>query len=146
MAMNQKPNDPFDEPIEPGFKPRSQRLDEELQVDPELAEGAAGGGRIAAYALAIVLVLGAVFYGMNTFSTGPTATPTASSTANQNAAQTTTPATQPGVRDVTPYNSQPGTTTGAAPARPIAPPANAPVGTEIDRSRSGGPTTGGQAK
>jgi hypothetical protein len=39
------------------------------------------------------------------------------------------------MRDVTPRtNTDPGTTTGAAPARPQVPPASAPTSQEIDRS------------
>jgi hypothetical protein len=34
------------------------------------------------------------------------------------AEQNSKPPVAPGVRDVTPYNNQPGTTTGAAPAQP----------------------------
>ena len=44
---------------------RQARLDNELQADPELAEGPASGGKIAMFAVAIALVLGAVFYGLN---------------------------------------------------------------------------------
>ena len=40
---------------------RAARLDNELQPDPELAEGPASGGRIALFAIAIAVVLGAVF-------------------------------------------------------------------------------------
>ena len=43
------------------------------------------------------------------------------------------------MRDVTPRkNTEPGMTTGAAPARPQQPPANAPTGEEIDRSAKPG--------
>ena len=45
-----------------------QRLDNELQIDPELAEGPASSGRIALFAVAIAVVLGAVFYGLNNSS------------------------------------------------------------------------------
>src|SRR5580693_6782776 len=41
------------------------RLDDELQPDPELAEGPASGGRVAMFAVAIAVVFGAVFYGLN---------------------------------------------------------------------------------
>ena len=148
MANEHIPNDPYraGDPDAPyRTKPRSDpaddhaaRLDNELQIDPELAEGPAAGSRIALYAVAIAVVLGAVFYGLNNSSikeasTTPTAAP---ATTAQNAA----PTSPPGLRDVTPRaNSQPGTTTGAASstpnpapnrksADPKAPPAPAPSG------------------
>ena len=51
---------------------RRQTLDNELQADPELAEGSAGGGRIALFAIAVLAILGVVLYGLN--STSPTDT------------------------------------------------------------------------
>jgi hypothetical protein len=99
------------------------RLDDELQADPELAEGPASGGKIAMFAVAVVLILGAVFYGLNNSSMEHAGTtPTA-----QNTARTAPPAAPPGMRDVTPRaNTDQGVTTGAAPARPAPPPAAAP--------------------
>ena len=125
MAHQPNPNDPYitDDDIS-----RPARLDNELQPDPELAEGPAGGGRIALFAVGIALVLGAVFYGLNNSSMHQ---PGTASTA-QNAAPATTqnnspPAAPPGMRDVTPRtNTAPGTTTGAAPAQ--TPPPQAPTG------------------
>jgi hypothetical protein len=152
MANEHIPNDPYraGDPDAPyRTKPRSDpaddhaaRLDNELQIDQELAEGPAAGGRIALYAVAIAVVLGAVFYGLNNSSikeasTTPTAAP---ATTAQNAAPTSPPAAPPGMRDVAPRaNSQPGTTTGAASSTPNpnpnprfsdpkAPPAPAPSG------------------
>jgi hypothetical protein len=98
------------------------RLDDELQVDPELAEGPASSGRIAMFAVAIALVLGAVFYGLNNSSINQAGT----SSIAQNAAPSSPPAAPPGMRDVTPRtpNADPGMTTGAAPSRqtPVGPP------------------------
>jgi hypothetical protein len=73
-------------------------------------------------AVAIAIVLGVVFYGLNNTSTG---TNTAQTTpTNQSTAQTSPPPVPPGVRDVTPHNNTgPGVTTGAAPAQPQQPPA-----------------------
>ena len=83
------------------------------------------------FTVAIAIVLGAIFYGLNNTTINQAGT---SSTA-QNSSQTSPPATPPGIRDVTPRtNTDPGTTTGAAPARPQVPPASAPTGQEIDRS------------
>ncbi|MBN8961521.1 MAG: hypothetical protein J0H71_10320 [Rhizobiales bacterium] len=139
MAYERDPNDPFrpivgDEPL------RDARSTDNhlLQADPELAEGPASGSRIALYAIAAAVILGAVFYGLNnsetTTATTNTTTPTAQTTAPQstpksdrNMAEQSKPPVAPGVRDVTPYNNQPGTTTGSAPAQPQSappPPAN----------------------
>jgi hypothetical protein len=121
MAIENNPNDAHDrdhlrDSIRSDTDRRSPaQLDDDLQV--ELAKGPAGNMKIALFALGIALVLGAVFYGLNRSSmqqasTVPTPAP------SQNSASTTSPpAAPPGVRDVTPRtNSQPGTTTGAAPA------------------------------
>jgi hypothetical protein len=148
MANERIPNDPY-RPTLAGDDLRGDdlrnpaRLDNELQPDPELAEGPASGSRVAMYAVAIAVVLGIVFYGLNnssikqagTSSTAQNATPT--STAQNN---TQPPAAPPGMRDVTPRaNTQQGVTTGAAPARPQTPPASAPTGQ--DANRAGNPPT-----
>ena len=100
-------------------------LDNQLQPDPELAEGPASGGRVAIFAVAIAVVLGAVFYGLNHSSINGAGT---SSTAEN--AQTALPAAPPGMRDVTPRaNTEPGVTTGAAPANPQVPQAAPPSST-----------------
>jgi hypothetical protein len=74
-------------------------------------------------------VLGAVLYGLNNSSihqAGTSPSPTAQNApAARTADQTTSPAAPPGMRDVTPRaNTEPGVTTGAAPARPQAPSSN----------------------
>jgi hypothetical protein len=133
MANQRNPNDPYGSSSADDEYRRSARLDSELQPDPELAEGPASSGRIAMFALGIAVILGAVFYGLNNTSinqasTSPT--PTA-----QNTAQTSPPVAPPGMRDVTPGpNTAPGVTTGAAPARPQAPPSAAPAGPDVNRS------------
>jgi hypothetical protein len=127
MAYERNPNDPYraGDPYRPNLADdeyrRAARLDNKLQPDPELGEGPASGAKIAMFAVAIAVVLGAVFYGLNNTSINQAGT---SSTA-QNTAQTSPPAAPPGMRDVTPRpNAGPGTTTGAAPARPQSPPSN----------------------
>jgi hypothetical protein len=126
MAIN--PDDPYRSNLTDADIRRQARLDNELQADPELAEGPASGGRVAMFALAIALVLGAVFYGLNNSSVNQAGTSPPTSTA-QNTERTSPPAAPTGMRDVTPRpNSEPGTTTGAAPARPApAPAANPPA-------------------
>jgi hypothetical protein len=122
------PNDPYRSPLADGEVRRPVRFDDELQVDPELAEGRASGGRIAMLAVAVAVILGAVFYGLNNAPIHQAGT----SSTVQTAAQDTPPA-PPGMRDVTPRsNMQPGVTTGAAPANPAptnpqsSPPATTP--------------------
>jgi hypothetical protein len=100
-------------------------LDSELHPDPELAEGPVSGGRIALFAVAIAVVLGAVFYGLNNTSLNSNGTSTTKTTpANQSTAQTSPQ----------PSDTAPGTTTGVAPARPQQPPAAAPSGADVNRS------------
>ena len=120
MAIN--PDDPYrTDPADSDIR-RQARLDNELQAGPELAEGHASGGKVAMFAIAIAVVLGAVFYGLNNSTVNEAGTSTA-----QNTERTSPPAAPTGMRDVTPRsNTQPGTTTGAAPARPT-PPAPAPA-------------------
>jgi hypothetical protein len=117
MAIERNPNDPYsatpsnDELL----RRRADQFDNELQADPELAEGPASGGRIAVFAIALVAILGVVFYGLNTSSTSPDATPTAQ----------TTPASPSGGTAQAPA----GQTTGSAmrPAQPTSPPAANPA-------------------
>ncbi|WKA31263.1 hypothetical protein [Bradyrhizobium roseum] len=124
MAYQPNPNDPYraglsNEEIRPQARPNS--LDSELQPDPELAEGRSGGSKVAMFAVAIALVMGALFYGLNNTTVNQAGTTPAGQTAQTNPA---TPTAPPGMRDVTPRaNTESGTTTGAAPSRPT-PPAN----------------------
>ena len=62
------PDDPYRSNLAGDEIRRQSRLDNELQADPELAEGPASGGKIAVFAIAIAVVLGAVFYGLNNSS------------------------------------------------------------------------------
>ena len=129
MAYN-NPDDPYrsnptESNLTDGEIRRQARLESELQADPELAEGPASGAKVAMFALAIAVVLGAVFYGLNNSSVNQAGTSPTTSTA-QNTERTSPPAAPTGMRDVTPRtNTEPGTTTGAAPMRPQAPPAPA---------------------
>ncbi|ABD88928.1 hypothetical protein [Rhodopseudomonas palustris] len=101
MAEQQNsPNDPYRR--DPAETERAMRLDQELQADTSVSGGRMSGGRIAAFAAAVVILVGALYYGMNVSSNDPT---TASQTA---------PAP----------NSSPGTTTGSAPTQQPASPGN----------------------
>ena len=64
MAYQRNPNDPYRFPDDPyrgnaadDEYRRAARLDNELQMDPELAEGPASSGRVAMFAVAIAVVL-----------------------------------------------------------------------------------------
>jgi hypothetical protein len=123
MAYERNPDDPYRPNLADDEYRRAARLDNELQPDPELAEGPASGAKVAMFAVAIALVLGAIFYGLNNTTINQAGTsPTA-----QNSSPTSPPATPRA-------NTGPGMTTGAAPARPQAPPSSAPTGQQIDRS------------
>jgi len=123
--MTYNPNDPYranltDDEIR--RQARLNSLDNEIQPDPELAEGPASGAKVAMFAIAVAVVLGAVFYGLNNTTINQAGTTPPAQTAQT---QPANPAAPPGMRDVTPRaNSDTGMTTGAAPARPAPPPAN----------------------
>ena len=125
MATQLNPNDPFRGDMsedEIRHQARLNSLDNELQPDPELAEGPASGAKVAMFAIAIAVVLGAVFYGLNNTTVNQAGTTPPSQTAQT---QPANPAAPPGMRDVTPKpNSEPGMTTGA---RPIARPRRSPI-------------------
>lgn len=124
MAYQPNPNDPYRANLTDEEIRRQARLDNELQADPELAEGAASGGKVAMFALAIAVVLGVVFYSLNNTSINQASTTPPAATAQNT--QSSPPAAPPGMRDVTPRaNTEPGMTTGAAPSRPQTPPAPA---------------------
>lgn len=124
MANERIPNDPdrFNDPYHSNLSDdfgRADRFDSELQPDPELA-GPAGDGKVALFALAIALVLGAVFYGLNNSTVNQAGTAPPAQTAQQT--QPASPAAPPGMRDITPRaNDQPGMTTGSATNRPVPP-------------------------
>ncbi|MEO6945383.1 MAG: hypothetical protein ABI146_08195 [Nitrobacter sp.] len=109
MANERNPKDPY---------ARDPADTDVQQPTPTPAAGSAGGGRMALFAVAIVVVLGALFYGLKG-TPGPTETSlTTPQSTNESTAQNnaTKPPVAPGVRDVTPSNTQRGVTTGAAPA------------------------------
>ena len=124
--MTYNPNDPYRANLSDDEIRRQARLnslDNEIPADPELGEGPASGAKIAMFAIAIAVVMGALFYGLNNTSVNQAGTEPSSKSAQT---QPANPAAPPGMRDVTPKsNSQPGTTTGAAPARPSPAPAPA---------------------
>jgi hypothetical protein len=132
MAHERNPYQPYRSPEDPHLSNlsdddirRSARFDNDPQRDSEPTERPAGEAKVAMFAIAVAVVLGAAFYGLNNTSIHQAAT---SSTA-QNTAETSAPAAPPGMRDVTPRrtNTDQGVTTGAAAVRPQTPPATAPA-------------------
>jgi hypothetical protein len=130
MPTELNPNDPYDrdhlrDPIRSNIDDTRSpaQIDDDLQVDPELAEGPASSTRIALFAVGIAVVLGLVFYGLNNSSTNQQNAATTPAPTAQNSAATSPPVAPPGMRDVSPRspNTGPGTTTGSAPANPQAP-------------------------
>lgn len=124
MAYQPNPNDPYRAGLseeEIRHQARLNSLDNDLPADPTLAEGSSpSGAKVAMFAVAIAVVLGALFYGLNTTNVNQAGTAPPNQTAQTQPA--TPPAAPPGMRDVTPRNNnQPGTTTGAATNRPAAP-------------------------
>ena len=126
MADDRFPNDPYRPNLADDEYLRAARRDADLQADPELGEGPASSGKVALFAVAIALVLGAVFYGLNNTSTTNQASNTPASQTAQT--QPANPAAPPAMRDVTPRNNtEPGVTTGAAPSKPAAPAPDTPA-------------------
>ena len=98
------PDDPYRSRAEDADTTRRAReFDDRLQVDPELSEGRTSGGKIAAYAIGLAILLAAVFYGLNRsgMENAGTAPPTQTSQ------------TQPATPGAAPRPNA-GTTTGAA--------------------------------
>ena len=123
MSNESIPNDPYRSGLSDDNFGRPQRFDNELQVDTELQEGPASSSKFAIFAIAIAVILSAVFYGLNSTSVHEAQTPPPAQTAQ----------TQPNANPAP--NTQPGTTTGSAMTRPT-PPQAAPQGNEVDRSNN----------
>jgi hypothetical protein len=132
MATN-NPNDPYDrnhlkDPTRTyiGDRRSPAEIDNELQSDPEMAEGPASSSRVVLFAIGIAVILGLVFYAVN-------------NTSIQQASTVPTPANQSTPASPPRANTQPGTTTGAAPANPQAPsPAStAPGGANTNNANPG---------
>jgi hypothetical protein len=132
MAYQPNPNDPYRAGLseeEIRHQARLNSLDNEVQPDPVLEEGSSGGAKIAMFAVAIAVVLGALFYGLNNTSVNQAGTTPTNQTAQT---QPANPAAPPGMRDVTPRaNTDQGTTTGAATNRPTPP---APSSTDTNKT------------
>lgn len=109
MAYRPNPNDPF---ITPPPGDDFPRADPRMPSDRFDDAGPISGTRVALYAVAVLALVGALFYGMSAANKDTASNTPASSMAQRPA---TTP---PPVRDVTPRNNtQSGMTTGSAPSQ-----------------------------
>jgi hypothetical protein len=121
MANERLPEDPFRSGLSDDDFNRTSRYDHDLPPLDRDLDGGPSGGKVALFAVGIALILGAVFYGLNNTSTHQATNPPPTQSAQSERASPQAPS---GMRDMTPRaNTQPGTTTGSAPA---APPATAP--------------------
>jgi hypothetical protein len=125
----ENPNDPYRGTISDEEVRRQARRDSELQPDPELAEGPASGARVAMFAIAIAVALGAVFYGLNRTSVNDASTSPPAQTAQTQPANPAAPSGTPKA------NTEPGVTTGAATNRP-SPTESKPTGEQVDRAKT----------
>lgn len=99
----------------------------EDQIDPALQEGPVSSNKVWLLAIAVAVIVGAVFYGLNNTSVHEAQTePPAQTAQSQTTAQP--PATAPKA------NNAPGTTTGSATAHST-PPQSSPQGSEVDRAK-----------
>lgn len=129
MANERFPNDPYrpamsDPAMTDTEYNRAARMDSQMQPDPELTEGTASGGKVAAYALGIAILLGAVFYGLSNSSNHDQASnpPPTKSATTQRAPNSSAP------------NNAPGVTTGAASNRPAQPAPSQQGGSDVNQS------------
>jgi hypothetical protein len=121
MPKDYIPNDPTRPGLSDSDLDRESRFNDPLRFDPETAGPSGDGAKIGLVAIALALLMGAVFYGLSHSNVNEAANTPASQTAqNQPGAL---PPAPPGMRDVTPRrpNTEPGTTTGAAPSQPTQP-------------------------
>ncbi len=110
MAKERTPNDPYRSGLSDDVG-RQTRPDDELRFDPEAPEPISGS-KVTLFAVAIALVFGAIFYGLNNTSIHQAETaPPPAQTAQQSQPQSPQPA-PPGTRP----NTNPGVTTGQAPS------------------------------
>jgi hypothetical protein len=125
MPNERIPDDPYRFGPDVDDLNRLSRFDRDGPLDRDFDRDPPSGSRITLFAVGIAIVLGAIFYGLNTMSLK-----NAPNTPSTQRAQSEpiSPRAPPGIRDTAPPtpNSAPGTTTGAAPAQPAIPPATAP--------------------
>lgn len=116
MAYERNPNNPYraDDLTRPDFDAdapyRRNRVEYDPQADPELAEGRASSAKIAIFALGLAVILGAIFYGLNSSSLHQSGTLSTAQKSAPNMPLAAPPATKGA-------NPAPGVTTGLAPVQ-----------------------------
>ena len=133
MANERDPNER--NPSNEELRQRAERFDTELQPDPELVEGPASGSHITLFAIAIIAILGVVFYGLNNSAIAPEGSSVATQTAPAPA--------NPAQKNANAPNTAPGQTTGSAKPGGAAQPG--PANTNTDPKVGQTPATGGAA-
>jgi hypothetical protein len=120
MPKDYIPNDPTRPTFSDDDLDRQSRFNDPLRFDPETAGASSDGAKIGLVAIALALLMGAVFYGVSRSNVNEAANPPSQTAQNQPGAL---PQAPPGMRDVTPRrpNTDPGMTTGAAPSQPQTP-------------------------
>jgi len=108
MANQRMPEDPYRFDPDLGDYNRRARFDRDGPLDRDFDSDPPSSGKITLFAVGIAIVLGAIFYGLNTTSLK------------------NPPPTQSAQSEPTSPRAPPGMTTGAAPAQPALPPATAP--------------------
>jgi hypothetical protein len=123
MPKDYIPNDPTRPTFSDDDLDRQSRFNDPLRFDPETAGASSDGAKIGLVAIALALLMGAVFYGVSHSNVNEAANTPSQTAQNQPGAL---PQAPPGMRDVTPRrpNTDPGMTTGAAPSQPQTPPNN----------------------
>lgn len=121
MTNERIPNDPHRSGSSDHNFERAAKLDNEAQPDPGLQEGRVNSGWATIVAIAIAVVLGVVFYGLNNSDMHEASTAPPTQTAQTQPAPPATPHANTAPNP----NASPGVTTGAAPTRPT-PPATTP--------------------
>jgi hypothetical protein len=120
MPKDYIPNDPTRPTFSDDDLDRQSRFNDPLRFDPETAGASSDGAKIGLVAIALALLMGAVFYGVSRSNVNEAANTPSQTAQNQPGAL---PQAPPGMRDVTPHrpNTDPGVTTGAAPSQPQTP-------------------------
>jgi hypothetical protein len=122
MDNERIPRDPYRSGLSDDDFGRPSRFETEAQIDPDLTEGRASNGKIALLALAIAVVLGAVFYGLNNTSVHEASNaPPAQTAAQPNPAQPPKANTEPGMTTGSAASEKPAMPQGAPNANPAAP-------------------------
>ena len=120
MPNKRIPEDPYRSAFNDDELDRLSRDERDLLPLDRDFDRAPSRGKLALFAVAIALLLGAASYGLNNTSTHQASNPPPGESTQR---EPTSPQAPAGTRDLTPpANTQPGITTGAAPLKTTTPP------------------------